>query len=99
MSKYNRLWVRFPLEKKKYLIFSFTRSGNEANRGNEFRHSTRNPSRIPRKVGNCRVLNGTESKHEVPRFPLLILFYAIYKVKLKKNGIVKTRALHGVKLI
>ena len=33
-------------------IFSFVLSGNEAKRGVEFRHSTRNASRIWRKVGN-----------------------------------------------
>ena len=28
-SKRNRLWVRFPFEEIKYLIFSFPRSGNK----------------------------------------------------------------------
>ena len=43
------------LEKIKYLftfIFSFLRSGVEAKRGVEFRHSTRNASRTRLKVGN-----------------------------------------------
>ena len=53
-------WVRSPLEEKKYLskfIFSFLRSGVEAKRGIEFRHSKRNASfvRIPQKVGNSVV--------------------------------------------
>ena len=43
------------LEEVKYLftfIFSFLRSGVEAKRGTEFRHSTRINSRTRRKVGN-----------------------------------------------
>ena len=40
--KHERLWVRFPLQKNKYLIFSFHGSGVEAKRGVEFRYSTRN---------------------------------------------------------
>ena len=50
-----RSWVRSPLEEVKYLftfIFLFHRSGVEAKRGAEFRHSTRNASRTRRKVGN-----------------------------------------------
>ena len=46
--------VRSPLEMK-YLfkfIFPFLRSGVKAKRSVEFRHSTRNVSRIRRKVGN-----------------------------------------------
>ena len=49
------LWVRPPLEVMKYLlkfIFLLLRSGVEAKRGVEFRHSTRNASRIRQKVGN-----------------------------------------------
>ena len=47
------LWVRSSLEEMKYLlIFPFLRSGVEAKRGVEFRHSTRNASRTQRKVGN-----------------------------------------------
>ena len=44
----------------KYLIFSFFRSGGEAKRGIEFRHSTGNTYRTQRKVGNG------VSKHKVP---------------------------------
>ena len=36
-----RLWVRIALGRIMYLIFSFTRSGKEAKRGDEFRHSSR----------------------------------------------------------
>ena len=49
------LWVRSPLEEMIYLfrfIFYFFRSGDEAMRGVEFRHSTRNVSRTRRKVRN-----------------------------------------------
>ena len=49
------LWVQSPLEEMKYLftfIFSSLRSGFEAKRGVEFRHSTRNACRTWRKVGN-----------------------------------------------
>ena len=49
------LWVRSLLEEMKYLlkfIFQFLRSGVEAKRGVEFCHSTRNASRIRKKVGN-----------------------------------------------
>ena len=35
----DRLWVRFPLEDMKYNKFSFLRSGVEAKRSVEFRHS------------------------------------------------------------
>ena len=53
--KIDWLWVQSPLEEIKYLftfIFSFfLRSGVEAKRGIEFRHSTRNASRNRRKVG------------------------------------------------
>ena len=45
--------------KTKYIftfIFSFIRSGVEAKRGVEYRHSTRNASRTRRKVGKRRVL-------------------------------------------
>ena len=53
--KIDWLWVRSPLRNKKYLftiIFSFFRSGVEAKRGVELRHSTRNDSRTCQKVGN-----------------------------------------------
>ena len=53
--KIDWLWIRSPLEEVKYLItfiFSFLRSGVEAKRGVEFRHSARNASRNRRKVGN-----------------------------------------------
>ena len=44
--KRNRLRVRFPLEQMNYLIFSFLRSGAEAKRGVELRHSKRNASKM-----------------------------------------------------
>ena len=53
--KIDWLWVRSPLDEKKYLftfIFSILRSGGEAKRSVDFRHSTRNASRTCRKVGN-----------------------------------------------
>ena len=53
--KIDWLWVRSPLAEVKYLftfIFSFLRSGVEAKRGVEFRHSERNVSRIRQKVGD-----------------------------------------------
>lgn len=40
----------------KYLIFTLPRSGKEEKRGVNIRHSTRNSSRIRRKVKNERVL-------------------------------------------
>ena len=46
----------------KYLIFAFLRSGKEAQRGVEFRHSTRRASRIGREVGNGSVLMRTECR-------------------------------------
>ena len=42
----NAIGCEFPFE-----VFSFLRSGIEAKRGIEFRHSTRNASRIRRKRG------------------------------------------------
>ena len=45
----------FPLEEMKYLfkfIFSYLRSGVEAKRGVEFRHSPRIASKIRQQVGN-----------------------------------------------
>ena len=54
--KRRRLWVQFSSVEIEYLIFSFPRSGNEAKRNNEFRHSTRNASTIRRKVKNGSVL-------------------------------------------
>ena len=65
--KRDRLWIRFPNEEMKYFIFSFRRSDNEAERGVEFRHSTRNASRIRWKVGNGCVLMGMECFNT--RFP------------------------------
>ena len=53
--KIDWLWVRSQLEEMKYLftfIFSFLRSGVEAKRDVELRHSTRNASRFQRKVRN-----------------------------------------------
>ena len=47
--KCDTLWVRYPLEEIQYLLFSLTRFGTEAKRDS---HSTRNASRIRRKVGN-----------------------------------------------
>ena len=47
----HRFWVRLPLEKMQFLIFS----GNEVKQGVKFRHSTRNAFRIRRKV-RCGVL-------------------------------------------
>lgn len=35
----DRLWFRLPLQKMKYLVLSFLRSGVEAERGVEFRQS------------------------------------------------------------
>ena len=42
----------FHSRKMKYLIFSFSRFGNEAKRCTEFRYSTRNAFKIRRKVEN-----------------------------------------------
>ena len=44
--KRNRLWVRFPLEKIKYLMFSFLNSDDETERGVEVRHPIYKASRI-----------------------------------------------------
>ena len=48
-SKRDRLWIRFPLNISN---ISFLRSGVEVKEGSEFWHSTRNASRIRRKVGS-----------------------------------------------
>ena len=56
----NMILVDLIFERIKYLIFSFPRSGNEAKRGVEHYHSTRNDSRIRQKVENVSVLMGTE---------------------------------------
>ena len=56
------LWVRSPLEEVKYLftfIFPFFRSGVEAKRGVEFRHSTRSDSRINGKWERCVLTLGS----------------------------------------
>ena len=53
-----RLWIRCPLKEIKYLfkfIFLFLRSGVETKSGIEFRHSTRNVSKIRRQMGNSAV--------------------------------------------
>ena len=59
-----RLWVRSPLEEKKYLfkcIFPFLRSGVAAKRGVEFRHSTRHASEIT--LGYTRFLLSALGSH------------------------------------
>ena len=56
--KNDRLWVRIPIEKKKYLIFSILRSDGEAKLAVEIRHSTRNTITIRRKVGRGSALRG-----------------------------------------
>ena len=52
-----KLWIRILLEEMKYLVFSFSRSGNEARykRGVVSRHSTRNAFKIRRKMWNGTV--------------------------------------------
>ena len=55
-----RLWVLFPLEKIKYLMFSFTRFSNDAKYGVDLSHPTGNISRIQWKVGNRGILMGME---------------------------------------
>ena len=45
--EYDKLWIRFPLEEMKYLLFSFIGSSVEAHNGIKFRHSTRNASLPP----------------------------------------------------
>ena len=68
--KRDRSWVRFPLKKMKYLIFSFLHSVVEAMRGVECRPSTINAFRIRRKLNT--------------RCPLLPLMNACYSVTLRK---------------
>ena len=58
--KRNRLWVRCPLEKMKYIIFSFPRSGDESKCSVKLRHPTRNVFRIRPKVEGGS-LNGNVS--------------------------------------
>ena len=41
-----RLWIVFPLEGKKYLIFSFLPFGNDVKHSVDFRHLKRNAARI-----------------------------------------------------
>ena len=56
-------WIRYPLDEINYLftfIFSYLSSGVLAKRGVEFLRSTRNASRIRRKVSNESDLRGTE---------------------------------------
>ena len=48
----DRFYVRFPPEEMRYFIFSFLPSGDETKRGVVLRHSTRNASRIQRKMGS-----------------------------------------------
>ena len=55
----HRLRLRFPFEEKNNLIFSFLRSGNNAKSYVDFRHSTRNVSRIR---------NSRKWKTEVPKW-------------------------------
>ena len=50
----------FLLEEMDHLLYLFPRSDNGAKHSVEFRHSTYNSSRIRRKVGNRRMLMGTE---------------------------------------
>ena len=52
------LWIQLLLGGNKYVIFSYTRSGNEAKRGVVLRCSTRNASRIQRIVRCGSVLMG-----------------------------------------
>ena len=46
----NRLWIRFPLEEMKYLIFLFPCSGNRAKHVVEFRLTTGDAPRIQGEV-------------------------------------------------
>ena len=50
--KHDRLWIRLPLEKMKYLLFSYHRSVVEAKQDIESHHSTRNACRIRWKMEN-----------------------------------------------
>ena len=52
----DRLWVRFALEHMIFLIFSFLPSGIQTKLGVEFRHSSRNSSRIHRRSEEKSVL-------------------------------------------
>ena len=62
--KHDGLWVRVPFEEMKLLIFSFNRSGNETNRGVEFRRSTRSIILNSVESGERKSLNGNgESYH------------------------------------
>ena len=54
-----QLWVRLPLRRKNYLIFSFLRSGNKATGRIEFHNTTRGASRIRPELGNGSVLMKT----------------------------------------
>ena len=58
--KRDRLWIRFPLEEIKYLMFSFHCSGVEAKCDVDFRHSTRTASRIRQEMRNESVLVVTD---------------------------------------
>ena len=87
LSVYSRkcdwLGVRSPLEETKYLrkcILSFLRSNVEANLSVEFRHSTRNASRVRLHAMPPEFSRkwGTENT----RFPLPTLLCAGYSVKL-----------------
>ena len=74
--KLNSLWIWFPLWKINYLIFWFLLSDNKANCGVNIRHSTRNASRIRRKVGNGSVLIGKEClNNRFPGYLCLPCFY------------------------
>ena len=75
------LWVRYPPEEMKYLftfLFSFLRSGVKAKRGVEFRHSIRNASKIPRKVG-------TEWRNTKFPLPTLLSVWILREADKKKN--------------
>ena len=91
----NKLWVRFPLDVK-YLIFSFSRPGNEAMRGVEFRHRTHNTSRIPRKMQNRKSLNENSVLILNPQVPSAH-YSAMYGIQreAKKNKVYNIRVMTG----
>ena len=80
------MWVWFPLEEIKCLLFSFLHSGAEAKWGVELRHSTRYACRIRRKVGTglcCYIYTQYETEKNIylKCFIVILLTYIPLEVQ------------------
>ena len=70
--KRDRLWVRYPFEEMKYLIFLFSRSGNEAKRVVKLRHLSCKCLHNSAKIGNGAVLMVTKCLNTRFLLPILL---------------------------